>query len=171
MRTACLILLLLVAGELVPVAWRSAIQLNDRYDTTPEFWSVQPYPLVDGPERVPHGGAYKAGQELTYAVERVATRTVTAKTTRRIVRIEKVKDGIVSRTPICDLPTNPNGSGIKENDPGVSITSYITVQLPDAKRLPPGDGYVIETSVEFPGRGDKDARTYTGLTQTFSVVE
>ncbi len=164
-------LLILIALLLSPVAVRSVVQLQDKWDDSPEYVSVHPYPLgtldkATG-KRIDHVGAYHASETLTYVVSRVATRTVTAVTTRRIVQRVQVNGG-TARIPIYTY-SSQMGTRIEANPPDREITSYIPILLPDAKTIPPGDGYYVETSVEFPIRGERDARTYVGESLPFSV--
>ena len=165
--------LVMIAVLLAPTALRSVVQLREKWDDSPEYVSVQPYPLgtldkVTG-KRADHVGPYKAGDILTYAVQRTSTRTVTGITTRRIVQRIAVEGGM-ARIPIYSYPSQP-GTRIDANPSDKEIVSYIPIQLPDAKILPPGDNFTIETSVEFPSRGERDARTYVGESIPFKVVE
>ena len=155
---------------LIAPAWRSSLQIIDRFDTTPEYSSNSPFPLgtlnrATG-ERVDHVGPYQAKEIFTYEVKRNATRTVTAAVTRRIVQIVPVVGGFV-RMPVYSYP-NQGGTRIEAND-GKESVSYLSLPLPDASILPRGNGYRLETSIEFPSRGERDARTYTGETIPFSV--
>lgn len=166
-------LLIIIALLLAPVCFRSVVQLHDKWDDTPEYVSAKPYPLAtlnkETGEQVDHVGPYRAGETLTYVVRRTASRTVTAITTRRIVQRVKVSGG-TARIPIFTYPSQ-TGTRIEANAPDHEVTSYIPIQLPDAKVLPTGSDFVVETSVEFSARGDHDAHTYTGESIPFSVVE
>ncbi len=164
-------MLVVIIILLLPICLRSVVQLQDKWDDAPEYRSVQPYPLgvLDKQmgTRIDHVGPYRAGDTLTYIVQRTATRTVTAVTTRRIVQRVSVNGG-TARIPVFTYPSQM-GTRIEANPPDREITSYIHIQLPESKIIPPGGGYYIETSVEFPVRGERDARTYVGESLPFSV--
>lgn len=161
----CIVILLLI-----PHAWLSSIKLSEKWDTTPEYVVYGPNKLMlkAGNEYKPFTGPFQAGGKLTYDIERFSARTVTAKTTRRIVQKDETGNGI-SRTPFYTYPAQP-GTRVDANPSGKIIVSHVTVDLPPKEVLPPGKGYVIESSVEFPSKGERDATTYTSETQPFDVV-
>lgn len=167
------LLLITIALSVLVIAWNAGEQMYSRHDDSPEYIVFGPMKLEVKDEKgeyVLHDGPYKAATKLTYAIERWAGRTVTAKTTRRIVQ-KIVSEKGIARVPIYTFPSMNPGTRVDANPPGKVIVSHVTIDLPGPDVLPPGKGYVLETSIEFPPHGERDARTYTAETNPFDVVE
>ena len=157
---------------LAPISWDACEHLTQRHDTTPEY-------VVFGANKLEvqntqgqydsHIGAYHAKDQLFYCIERKAARTVTARSSRRIVQRVVDKQGAVGKKLIYTFPAVNSSVTVRQTPPGVFEAAHVMVELPGADILPPGKQYVIESGVEFPSKGERDAQTYTSDSESFDV--
>lgn len=164
-------ILIFIAILVIPCAWRSTEEIIERHDTSPEYVVRGPSKLevkLENGEYSPHEGPYAPKSKLSYCTERWSSRTVTARTTRKIVQ-KVTSGGGISRTVLYTFPSMSPNSPVDANPPGIPMINHVTVDLPDRSNLPAGKGYVIESSIEFPAHGYRDAQTYRTETEPFDV--